>query len=163
SIENEIITTSEPNGPIGLGTRVPFLVVSPWSKGGFVNSQVSDHTSVVQFIEKLFGNEEANISPWRRAVSGDLTSMFNFVNPNHAHIRLPGTAGFLPPVDELAGGSVSTFIPNLSNVMIAIPEQESGIRPARALPYELDARASVDAASSAVMVTFLNTGAGAAA
>ena len=43
------------HGPIGLGTRVPFLAISPWSKGGYVNSQVFDHTSVIQFIEKRFG------------------------------------------------------------------------------------------------------------
>ena len=55
SIENEIVTTSDPTGPIGLGTRVPFLAISPWSKGGYVNSEVFDHTSVIQFIEKRFG------------------------------------------------------------------------------------------------------------
>jgi phospholipase C len=93
SIENEIVTTSNPNGPIGLGTRVPFLAISPWSKGGYVNSQVFDHTSVIQFIEKRFGVHERNISPWRRAVAGDLTSVFNFDNPNEAHIHLPSTKG----------------------------------------------------------------------
>jgi phospholipase C len=87
SIENEIVTpTGEPSGfqtgPIGLGQRVPFLVISPWSKGGYVNSEVCDHTSVVQFIEKRFGVFESNISPWRRAVCGDLTTMFNFAQPN---------------------------------------------------------------------------------
>jgi phospholipase C len=84
NIENEIVTTSTPKGPIGLGTRVPFIAISPWSKGGYVNSQVFDHTSVVQFIEKRFGVFERNISPWRRAVAGDLTSVFNFANPNDA-------------------------------------------------------------------------------
>src|SRR5215831_16263788 len=67
SIENEIVTAvGEPvgfqPGPIGLGTRVPFLAISPWSKGGFVNSQVFDHTSVIQFIEKRFGVHEPNVS-----------------------------------------------------------------------------------------------------
>ena len=114
SIENEIVTTSTPNGPIGLGTRVPFLAISPWSKGGYVNSQVFDHTSVIQFIEKRFGVFERNISPWRRAVAGDLTSVFNFANPNDAHASLPGTSGYLPPVAELAGGNVNTFMPTLS-------------------------------------------------
>ena len=63
SIENEIVTTSTPNGPIGLGTRVPFLAISPWSKGGYVNSQVFDHTSVIQFIEKRFGVVETQYLP----------------------------------------------------------------------------------------------------
>jgi phospholipase C len=158
SIENEIVTTSTPNGPIGLGTRVPFLVISPWSKGGFVDSEVFDHTSVVQFIEKRFGVVERNISPWRRAVAGDLTSAFNFSNPNDAHVHLPSTDADLPPTAELAGGSVTTFVPTLNDVIIGVPAQEQGIRAARALPYELDVHAAVNASSSTVLLTFFNTG-----
>jgi phospholipase C len=158
SIEDEIVTTSLPNGPIGLGTRVPFLVISPWSKGGYVTSEVFDHTSVIQFIEKRFGVTEANISPWRRAVTGDLTSVFNFVDPNHGFVNLPPTTSFLPPVDELAGGNVNTFTPTLSSVIVGKPAQEVGLRPSRALPYELHVHASVEAASSSVVLTFVNTG-----
>lgn len=44
--------------PYGLGPRVPMYVVSPWSKGGWVNSQVSDHSSVIRFIEARFGVKE---------------------------------------------------------------------------------------------------------
>jgi phospholipase C len=158
SIENEIVTTSTPNGPIGLGTRVPFVVISPWSKGGYVNSQVFDHTSVVQFIEKRFGVHEANISPWRRAVAGDLTSIFNFQNPNDAHAPLPPTAGYLPPAAELAGGPTTTFQPTLGDVILGVPQQEEGIRPARALPYELNVHAAVNFSNSTVTLTFSNTG-----
>src|SRR5207248_5441924 len=57
----EIVTTSIPNGPIGFAQRVPFIAISPWSKGGYVNSQVFDHTSVVQFIEKHFRSEERRV------------------------------------------------------------------------------------------------------
>jgi phospholipase C len=158
SIENEIVTTSDPNGPIGLGTRVPFVAISPWSKGGYVNSQVFDHTSVIQFIEKRFGVFERNITPWRRAVAGDLTSVFNFANPNEAHANLPSTNGYLPPPFELGGGNVNTFQPTLNSVIIGVPAQEKGIRPARALPYELDVQASVNASNSTVGLTFFNTG-----
>ncbi len=71
------------SGPIGLGNRVPLLAISPWSKGGFVNSQVFDHTSLICFIERRFGPHypsliEPNITPWRRVIVGDLTSIFNF-------------------------------------------------------------------------------------
>jgi phospholipase C len=163
SIENEIVTTSTPNDPIGLGQRVPFLVVSPWSKGGYVNSQVFDHTSVVQFIEKCFGVYEANISPWRRAVAGDLTSVFNFANPNDTPPTLPSTGPFLPPIDELAGGNVNTFIPSLGTVTVGIPPQEIGVRPAKALPYEMNVSAVVNASASSVVLTFSNTGAGSTA
>ena len=37
------------------GMRVPMLVVSPWSKGGWVNSEVFDHTSLIRFLERRFG------------------------------------------------------------------------------------------------------------
>jgi phospholipase C len=161
SIENEIVTANgQPagfqSGPIGFATRVPFIAISPWSKGGFVNSQVFDHTSVIQFIEKRFGVFERNITPWRRAVAGDLTPVFNFVNPNDAPVNLPSTAGF--PPSELDGGSVPTFHPTLAGVIVGVPPQEKGIRPARALPYELDVHATVNASNSTISLTFFSTG-----
>jgi phospholipase C len=162
SIENEIVTPDGERqgfttGPIGLGTRVPFLAISPWSKGGYVNSQVFDHTSTIRLIEQRFGIVEPNISPWRRAVVGDLTSMFNFANPNrHTQVNLPNTDSFLPSVNELAGGNVDTFIPGLGSVIIGVPQQETGVRPARALPYELNAQVTVN--GSSVTLNFLNTG-----
>src|SRR5262249_29637805 len=164
SIENEIVGTSgEPagflGGPIGLSTRVPLLAISPWSKGGFVNSQVFDASSLIQFIEKRFGVLEPNISPWRRAVVGDLTSVFNFTNPNRGHVKLPSTDSFLPSIAELGGGSVPDVIPSLDTVIIGVPQQEEGIRPARALPYELNVHATVNASNSTVLLTFTNTGA----
>jgi phospholipase C len=164
SIENEIVTTSTPNGPIGLGTRVPLLVISPWSKGGYVVSQVFDHTSVIRFIEKRFSVFEPNISPWRRAVVGDLTSAFNFANPNDNNVALPNTASFFPSVLELSSGTPTDFTngidfnPTLNTVVAGVPAQEKGIRPARALPYELNAHASVDTSSGIVALTFSNTG-----
>ena len=158
SIENEIVTTSTPNGPIGLGTRVPCLAISPWSKGGYVDSEVFDHTSTIQLIEKCFGVHESNISPWRRAVAGDLTSMFNFVNPNDAKVNLPSTDGYLPPPAELAGGNTTTFQPTLNDVIIGVPKQEKGIRPARALPYKLDVRSAVNTSNGTIVLTFLNRG-----
>jgi phospholipase C len=163
STVNEVVTAAgEPSGfqsgPIGLNCRVPFLAVSPWSKGGYVNSQVFDHTSVIQFIEKRFGVSEPNISPWRRAVCGDLTSMFDFSKPNHASSGLPSTSSFLPSVNELAGGNVNTFQPTLDTVILGVPVQEPGVRPARALPYELNVHAAVNASTGSVTLTFFNTG-----
>ena len=69
---------------IGLGYRVPMVIASPWSRGGYVCSQVFDHTSVLQFLEKFLSAKKAtpiketNISDWRRTVCGDLTSAFDF-------------------------------------------------------------------------------------
>jgi len=169
SIENEIVTASgEPSGfqsgPVGLGTRVPFLAISPWSKGGYVVSQVFDHTSTIRFIERRFGVFEPNISQWRRAVVGDLSSAFNFANPNDKKVSLPSTDSFLPSVLELSAGTPTDitdgidFDPTVPTSIIGIPSQEKGIRPARALPYELNVHASVDSSSSTVALTFFNTG-----
>jgi phospholipase C len=80
-------------GPIGLGFRVPMLVVSPFSRGGLVSSQVYDHTSTLRFIERRFGAEVPNLSAWRRAHTGDLTGAFNFAaKPNYTRPRVPAAS-----------------------------------------------------------------------
>ena len=77
------------------------IVVSPWSKGGWVCSEVFDHTSLIRFIEARFAPRqpdliETNITPWRRAVCGDLTSAFDFKIPNTAPVELPDTSSCVP-------------------------------------------------------------------
>jgi phospholipase C len=64
--------------PIGLGFRVPAIVVSPWSVGGNVCSDVLDHTSLIRVIEARWGVLEPNISAWRRATCGDFTTALRF-------------------------------------------------------------------------------------
>jgi phospholipase C len=91
-------------------------------------------------------------------VAGDLTSVFNFATPNAAPVQLPSTSGDLPPVEQLAGGNVNTFVPTLGEVTIGVPAQEKGIRPARALPYTLNVYTSVNALYGTVSLTFANTG-----
>ena len=100
--------------PIGLGVRVPMLLVSPWTRGGRVCSQVFDHTSILRFLETWTGVEEPNISAWRRQVCGDLTSAFDFATPDTSHPNLPnasaagaGTATPSPPhtPDRTGAGS----------------------------------------------------------
>jgi phospholipase C len=76
-------------GPIGLGFRVPMLVVSPFSRGGFVCHDTFDHTSTLRFLETRFGAEVPNLSSWRRSVTGDLTSAFNFASVNRSVPALP--------------------------------------------------------------------------
>jgi phospholipase C len=76
-------------GPIGLGFRVPMLVVSPFSRGGFVCGDTFDHTSLLRFLETRFGAEVPNLSAWRRSVTGDLTTAFNFAHVNSSVPPLP--------------------------------------------------------------------------
>ncbi len=140
-------------GPYGLGMRVPMMVISPWSKGGWVNSQVFDHTSLIRFIERRFGVGEPNITPWRRAVVGDLTSAFNFESPNDAVVALPSTASYQPPNQN----RYPDYIPTPPTDQ-ALPEQEPGTRPARALPYELHVHGEVNASQGGVQLFFRNTG-----
>ncbi|CCB71799.1 Non-hemolytic phospholipase C (modular protein) (plasmid) [Streptantibioticus cattleyicolor NRRL 8057 = DSM 46488] len=67
--------------PIGAGIRVPCIIVSPWTQGGFVASEPFDHTSVLRFLERITGVRESNISDWRRRTFGDLTSALGFPRP----------------------------------------------------------------------------------
>ena len=77
-------------GPIGLGFRVPMIIVSPFTRGGLVCSHTFDHTSMLRFVETRFGVEVPNLSHWRRSVTGDLTSAFNFAAaPATGQPRLP--------------------------------------------------------------------------
>src|ERR1700693_3908354 len=85
--------------PIGAGFRVPCIIVSPWTAGGWVCSQPFDHTSVLQFLERFTGVQEPNISDWRRQTFGDLTSAFRFAEGGGKvpalpdATRPPGSAG----------------------------------------------------------------------
>ena len=141
--------------PVGLGPRVPLLIVSPWTRCGFVNSQLSDHTSVIRFLEQRFGVVEPHITPWRRTVCGDLTSMFDFVRPNEAWKMLPSTASTIASVDQ----SCTRDHPEVPAVQ-ALPRQEPGQRPARPLPYDLDIRVQV---ANDILVQISNRGSAGAA
>jgi phospholipase C len=146
------------SGPYGMGVRVPMVVISPWSKGGWVNSQLFDHTSLIRFIERRFGSEypgilENNITKWRRAVSGDLTSAFNFASPNDATVPLPSTVAYIPPDNQRH----PDYVP-VPPAVQALPAPEPGIRPARALPYELHVREMADFRNGVVNLRFGHTG-----
>ncbi|WP_434587793.1 phosphocholine-specific phospholipase C [Streptomyces sp. A5-4] len=130
TLDNFAGNASYAAGPYGLGQRVPMLVVSPWSTGGFVCSEVFDHTSIIRFMESRFGVGEPNISPWRRAICGDLTSAFDFGFQDNAPAALPDTDGYTPPDKERHDSYVPR--PPASPVL---PKQEKGARPARPLPY----------------------------
>ncbi len=145
-------------GPYGLGVRVPMLVVSPWSRGGYVNSQVFDHTSVIRFLETRFGQQhpeliEQNITPWRRAVVGDLTSAFNFARPNAVFPHLPSTLAYVPTskmrhADDVIAAAAGD----------ALPRQERGVRRARALPYRIEARGMLQPMARGFVIEFSNHG-----
>ena len=87
----EYVTKNPPNsaegstdgfdGPVGLGFRVPCLIMSPYSRGGLVYSGVLDHTSELKLLERRFGTPVPNLSAWRRAAVGDFSAAFDFASP----------------------------------------------------------------------------------
>jgi phospholipase C len=145
-------------GPYGLGVRVPMLVISPWSKGGYVNSEVFDHTSIIRLIEARYANGnpaliETNITPWRRAVAGDLTSALDFRNPNTKVVQLPSTAAYIPPNQD----RYPDYIPTVPATQ-SLPTQESGTRPACPVPYNLNVYGEANFANGTFNIQFANLG-----
>jgi phospholipase C len=140
----EFITVSGSSQPIGMGFRVPMIICSPWTRGGVVDSQIYDHTSVIQFLESwttAIGTPALcpYISAWRRQVSGDLTGAFNFTNPVYGlPTNLPSATATINRVDTC------DLMPNPTdgNASNSLPAQETGTRTACALPYQPDANIS---------------------
>ncbi|MCV2349568.1 phosphocholine-specific phospholipase C [Paucibacter sp. Y2R2-4] len=160
SLQGEVYAGTE---PIGLGPRVPTLVISPWSKGGRVNSQLFDHTSLIRFVEEWLVQGKglprsavqcAAISPWRRAVCGDLRSAFNFAEPNKTwpagvprsanYFKNWGSKDALPP-------AVQT-LPRQERVTTGQP------RPACAMPYRAEVDGAVQGTARQFALSFGNAG-----
>ncbi|RKO69510.1 phospholipase C, phosphocholine-specific [Sphingobacterium puteale] len=140
---------------IGLGYRVPLIIASPWTRGGWVNSQVFDHTSSLQFLEKFISHKvnkevkETNVSSWRRTVCGDLTSVFR---PYHGElIKKPLVLQRQPFIKEIHEAKFKG-LPMGFKALTAdeieqiekdpsrspyFPKQEEGLRDSCTLPYEL--------------------------
>ncbi|MFC5743723.1 phosphocholine-specific phospholipase C [Dyella tabacisoli] len=145
---------AENNGsiPVGLGPRVPMLIISPWTAGGKVYSQLSDHTSVLQFLEqwsvaKGLGTEGRTqctaISDWRRSVCGDLTEAFDFR-------RMPAKP--INTTTTFKNGTAHAAVPDPQ----VFPIQTPLARPACRLGYAFSAGIQVDTDSLAL--AFANTG-----
>ena len=112
-------------GPFGLGYRVPTLVISPWSRGGWVCSETFDHTSTLKFLERRFGVMEPNISAWRRETVGDLTSALRLGDGNPSFPKLADPA----PLLELEEQQAATLPPWTVPTVQTVPHQEPGRRP----------------------------------
>ncbi len=167
------------NSPIGLGYRVPLLVASPWSKGGYVNSQVFDHTSSLMFLENFLSQKTGktikskNISPWRRAICGDLTSIFRPYNGENVDVpsRLKRDqvigdiqsakskpAQVTPTALKKAEiAQMNNFLPFEKGTTELAPVQEKGTRPACALPYQLLVDGGLNAAKTELNLNFAAT------
>ncbi|HUE27318.1 MAG TPA: alkaline phosphatase family protein [Solirubrobacteraceae bacterium] len=126
-------------GPIGLGFRVPALVVSPFSRGGFVCSETFDHTSLLRFLETRFGVGVPNLSEWRRSVTGDLVGALNLVAAPRPDVpTLPSVSPSDPMIVRECGptfaqgqGYETAGVPNMPPYPVpatqAMPRQEPGV------------------------------------
>lgn len=111
--------------PIGSGFRVPCIIVSPWTAGGWVCSELLDHTSVLRFLEEFTGVREENLSDWRRKTFGDLTSAFRFDDGAAKPPVLPDTAGTLSRAHYEAAHLPDPSVPDAQQ---SPPTQEKGSR-----------------------------------
>lgn len=158
-------------GPIGLGFRVPLVIASPWSRGGYVCSQVFDHTSVIQFVETWASKKsgkavrETNISEWRRAVCGDLTSSFRPFDPQGGRsLPYPEKTEFLEGIHKAQFKQLPSGFHRVSSEdatafkkdrfgVTWMPQQEKGTRPSSALPYQLYAGGVLSADRQGLEIT----------
>ncbi|WP_238381884.1 alkaline phosphatase family protein [Mucilaginibacter pedocola] len=159
-------------GPIGLGYRVPMIIASPWTRGGFVCSEVFDHTSSIQFVEhflaKKYGKQvtEENITQWRRTICGDLTSAFRPYNGEKVNrpVFLDKKA-FIEGIHQAKFKDAPGDFKKLNADELAqintnhqsspyFPKQEKGTRNACALPYELYTNSLFDHAKNTLNLSF---------
>lgn len=174
--DQERLRTGNPNSmldsPIGLGFRVPMIVASPWSKGGWVNSEVMDLTSNLQFLEhfikKKLGKSvpETNLSAWRRLVCGDLTSVFrpvlgdekapviDYVNRDTEVARIYTARDRSIPGDPVALSSEEQSALRRGEIIDRLPYQEKGTKQACALPYDIEVNASLDRNAKEIVLSF---------
>lgn len=157
-------------GPVGLGFRVPMIVASPWSRGGKVCSQIFDHTSSLQFLEHFLNAKfnkqikEENISEWRRAVCGNLTSVFTRFDGTEKK-RLDFFLHRDPFVEGIYNAKFKS-VPGFRQLTTAEMEeintkgfgpysgQETGSRISRPLPYQLYVEDELNRISNQVELAF---------
>jgi len=175
SLEEDILRVGERRkayareSPVGLGFRVPLMIASPWTRGGWVNSQIFDHTSVLQLIEswltKKTGKEikEENIGSWRRAMCGDMHSVFRPFSGKDDKLPFIERDDFLGSIQQAKDKEIPDGYHLMSEQDIATlnkdpyhssyqPRQEPGIRNACALPYELYADLRYDQTTAAAIL-----------
>ena len=140
--------------PIGPGTRVPMLICSPWTRGGYVDSNVYDHTSMLQFLAAWTGVKPANVTSWRASVTGDLTAAFDFGHPDFSIPQNIPTLDQTWALTQLTGGSTEPPVHGAQEM----PAQEPGTRPHRPTSCQLHADVTVNRTTRQVTAALTNTG-----
>ena len=79
----------------GPGFRVPFYIVSPWTRGGHVFTEHADHNSQIMFVEEWLaalghtGATTDQMPAWRRAHMSNLLKAFDFDHPDYSIPYIP--------------------------------------------------------------------------
>ncbi|EGG20949.1 non-hemolytic phospholipase C precursor [Cavenderia fasciculata] len=130
--------------PVGSGLRVPSFMISPWSTGGHVYSEPTDHTSVIMFVEQWaiangFEPEDVMhplISTYRRNFFSDYTRSLDFSWANSSVPDLPAIPvpsrnvnGTWDPTQECEG--IPGAFPVVPYGNQTYPPVETGFRPVR--------------------------------
>jgi phospholipase C len=120
-------------GPLGLGVRVPCIMISPFSRGGHIATELFDHTSQLKLVAERWGVHVPNVSAWRRKTVGDLTSAMFQSAPELKLPKLPPTAPLLtssgpcqPQSTGSDGGGAAASFPTRQRM----PNQRGGSAPA---------------------------------
>ena len=160
------------DAPLGLGYRVPMVIASPWTRGGYVNSEVFDHTSSLQFLEHFLSHKtgknihEPNITQWRRTICGDLSSAFRpYKGEAVDKPAFIDKMSFIERINEAQFKELPTGYQRLTPEQVSslqgdamrsplLPQQEKGTRPACAAPYELYLDGGLDREKGMYSVTF---------
>ena len=79
-------------GRCGYGPRLPLLVISPFAKENFVDSTLTNQTSVLRFVEDNWnlgriGNNSYDV------LAGSLLNMFDFTHRRHDRLLLDAQPG----------------------------------------------------------------------
>ena len=130
------------------------LICSPWTRGGYVDSNVYDHTSMLQFLAAWTGVKPANVTPWRASVTGDLTTAFDFGHPDFSIPSNIPTLDQTWALTQLTGGSTTPPAEGDQKM----PAQEPGTRPHRPTNYQLHADVTVNRTTSQVTAALANSG-----
>jgi phospholipase C len=130
------------------------LICSPWTRGGYVDSNVYDHTSMLQFLAAWTGVKPANVTSWRASVTGDLTTAFDFGRPDFSIPTNIPTLDQTWALTQLTGGSTKPPAQGAQKM----PAQEPGTRPHRPTNYQLHADVTVNRTTSQVTAALTNTG-----
>jgi phospholipase C len=131
---------------IGFGPRVPMVIVSPWTRGGNVFSEVSDHTSTLKFMEEFVGKDSqgnylapaVNVRPFARQTASNLVNAFDFENPDYSlpkfdAVPKPATLPLIGTWNPTEMCEINIFAPKTKPPYgkQTMPVVESGSRPIR--------------------------------